>query len=107
MDSANWAAVLGERLCGGAALRSNQVAHGLAGKVGLAGKLGEIGVHAGTATGGLRRHDREQFVARSRDVKLELAMLIDRAERTDRCRALAVLAETLGPKLDVPLGEHL
>ncbi len=47
--------------------------------------------------------DREQLVARAGDVELKLAVLIDRAERADRRRALAVLAEAFGPELHVPL----
>src|SRR5262249_61125960 len=37
-----------------------------------------------TTPGGADRHDGEQLVARARDIELQLAMLIDRAERADR-----------------------
>ena len=51
--------------------------------------------------------DGEQLVARAGDEELQLAVLIDRAERGDRRRALAVLAEALGPELHVPAREAL
>ena len=49
----------------------------------------------------------EQLVARAGDEELELAVLVDRPERRDRRRALAVLAEAFGPQLHIPAGEAL
>ena len=46
MDGAHRAAVLGQRLGGGAAFGGDEIADGLAGKVRLAGELGELGIHA-------------------------------------------------------------
>ena len=54
MDGAHRAAVLGQRLGGGAALRGDQIADGLAGEVRLAGELGEVCVDA-RALAGRRR----------------------------------------------------
>ena len=55
VDGAHRAAVLGERLGGGAALRGDEIADGLAGEVRLAGELGEIGRHARAACRRRRR----------------------------------------------------
>ncbi len=55
MDGAHRAAVLRQRLGGGAALRRDQIAHGLAGEIRLAGELGEVGGHARAAPGRRRR----------------------------------------------------
>ena len=46
MDGAHRAAVLRQRLGGGAALRGDEIADGLAGEIRLAGELGELGVDA-------------------------------------------------------------
>src|SRR5262245_32398863 len=102
MDGAHRAAVLGQRLGGGAAFGSGEVANGLAGEFQLTRELGEIGGHARTAAGGGGGDDGDQLVARAGDVELQLAMLIDRSERGDGRRALAVLAQALGPELHVP-----
>ena len=106
MNGAHRAAVLGKRLGGGAALRRNQVADGLAGKIRFAAELGQLGIHPRTLAGRRRGDHREQLVARTRDVELQLAVLVNRSERADRRRALAALAEALGPELHIPLGEE-
>src|SRR5205085_7660095 len=86
MDGAHRAAVLRQRLGGGAALRGDEIAHGFAGEIRLARKLREIGGNARTAAGGADSDDGEQLVARPRIVELQLAVLIDRPERGDwRC----------------------
>ena len=54
VDGAHRAAVLGQRLGGGAALRGDEIADRLAGEVGLAGELREIGVDARPAAGARR-----------------------------------------------------
>ena len=88
-------------------LRGDEIADGLAGEVRLARELRELG---GPCAGPARRADRddgEQLVARAGDEQLQLAVLVDRPERADRRRALAVLAEALGPELHVPAREAL
>ena len=47
----------------------------------------------------------DEVLGRAVEIKLELAVLIDRAERRDGRGALAVLAEALAPELHVPGGE--
>ena len=61
----------------------------------------------GPAPGSPNGHDREQLVARAGDEKLQLAMLVDRAKRTDRRRAFATLAKAFRPELHIPAGEAL
>ena len=92
MDGAHRAAVLRQRLGSGAALRGDEVADGLAGEIGLARVRSEFGIDARPAAGAVDRDDREQLVARPGDEELQLAVLIDRPERSDRRRAFAVLA---------------
>ena len=87
-----------------AATRSPMV---LPAKSGSPRELGELGVDARAAAGGADRDDGEQLVARAGDEELKLAVLVDRAERGERRRALAVLAEAFGPELHVPAGEAL
>ncbi len=55
VDGADRAAVLRQRLGGGAALRGDEVAHGLAGEIRLARELGEVGFDARAAAGGAGR----------------------------------------------------
>ena len=45
------------------------------------------------------------MLRRAVEIELKLAVLVDRAERRDRRRPLAVLAEALAPELHVPGGE--
>ena len=45
------------------------------------------------------------MMRRAVEIELELAVLIDRTERRDRRRPLALLAEALAPKLHIPGGE--
>ena len=45
------------------------------------------------------------MLRRAVEIELELAVLVDRAERRDRRRPLAVLAEALAPELHIPGGE--
>ena len=54
----------------------------------------------------VRREDREQRTAWSIAKELKLAVLIDRADRVYGCRALTVLAETLGPELAPPTAQR-
>ena len=79
----------------------------LAGKARLAGKLGEFAIHARALPARIDRDDGEQLVARTADEQLHLAVLIDRPERGNRRRALAVLAKAFGPQLHVPMREAL
>src|SRR5216684_8208823 len=102
MECAHRTAVLRQRLRRGAALRGDEVAHRLIPEIGLAGERREFLVDARPATGGADRDDGKELVARPGDEELELAVLVDRPERADRRRALAVLAEALGPQLHVP-----
>jgi hypothetical protein len=51
--------------------------------------------------------DGEQLVARAADEKLELAVLVDRAEHRERRGALAILAGAFGRQLHVSVGEAL
>src|SRR5262245_55217169 len=97
VNAAYRAAVPRERLDGGAALRGDEVADGLAGEVGLACKACEVVCDARAAAGGVEGDNGEELVARSGEIELQLAMLVDWTERRDRGRALAVLAEALGP----------
>ena len=87
-----------------AATRSPMV---LPAKSGSPASLARSAVDARAAAGGDDGDDGEQLVARAGDVELQLAVLVDRAERADRRRALAVLAEAFGPELHVPAGEAL
>src|SRR5262249_40580979 len=87
VNAAHRAAVPGERLDGGAALRGDEVADGLAGEVGLARKPREIIRDARAAPGGADGNDGEQLVARAAEVELQLAVLVDRTQRRDRRRA--------------------
>src|SRR5690606_30297713 len=50
-------------------------------------------------------HHGDHVLARAIHEKLKLTVLIDWAETGDRRRALAILAQALGPQLDVPMGE--
>ena len=106
-NAAHRAAILDERLDGGAALRRDKVADGLAGEVGLAREPREVIRDARTTAGGADGDDGEQLVTRPGDEELELAVLVDRPDGAYRGRALAVLAETLGPELDVPARKAL
>ncbi len=47
----------------------------------------------------------DEMLRRAVEIELELAVLIDGAERRDRRRPLAVLAEALAPELHIPGGE--
>ena len=51
--------------------------------------------------------DGEQLVLRPGEIELLLRVLVDRPDRRDRLRALAVLAEALGPELHPPAREAL
>jgi hypothetical protein len=102
---ADRAAVLGQRLGGGASLGGDQVADGLAGKTRLAGRGREAGIEPRAASGGGDGDHGEQLVTRAGDEELKLAVLVDRAERCDGCRTGALLAETFRPQLHVPAGE--
>src|SRR4051812_14092622 len=62
MDSAHRAAVLRQRLGGGAALRGDEIAHGFAGEIRLARKLREIGGEGGRPAGGARGYAGGQAV---------------------------------------------
>src|SRR5471030_2243103 len=75
VKSAHRATVLGERLGGGARFRRHQIADGLAGKVGLAGDLGEVGIHAGPKPCAGDADDGEEFIARPAEIELHLAVL--------------------------------
>jgi len=72
LDRANRAAVLGERLGGGARFRRHQIADGFTAEAGLAGDLGEFGIHARTEARASNADDRKQFVARPRRDKAAL-----------------------------------
>src|SRR5882672_2173307 len=97
VNVAHRAAVLDERLDGGAALRRDEIADGLAGEVGLAREPREVIGNARPASRGADGDDVEQLVARAGEIELQLAVLVDRPERRNRRGALAVLAEALGP----------
>src|SRR5262245_55018043 len=73
VNAAHWAAILGERLDGGAALCSNKIADGLAGEVGLAREPREIIRNARAVSGGADCDNREQLVARAGEIELQLA----------------------------------
>ena len=105
MNATHRAAVLGQSLGGGAGFRRDQVADGLAGKARLAGNLGKVAVDARPCIAAADGDDRKQLVARPGDEQLHLAVLIDRSERGERRRPLAVLAEALGPELHIPMRE--
>src|SRR3954470_14846093 len=107
MDGAHRAAVLGERFGSGAALRRDEIADRLAGKIRLAGQLAEVGRHARAPARRRRGDDGEELVARAGDVELKLAVLVNGAEGADRRGAFAIFAEALGPELHIPFGEHL
>src|SRR5579885_58309 len=107
MDRADRAAVLRERVGGGAALGRDEIADFSAAEIRLARTLRERTVHARTGVRDIRRENGEQLVARPRKPKLQLAVLVDRAESRDRRCALAVLAETFRPELYPPAGETL
>src|SRR5262249_30225737 len=72
MQGAHRAAVLGERVGGGAALGGDEIANRLAAEVALAGALGELGVDAGPLPPGVHGDHGEQLVARTRDEELQL-----------------------------------
>ncbi len=107
MHGADRAPVLRERVGGGATLRRDEIANAAAAEFRLAGGLGKRLIQARAAAGDRSRNHGEQLVARSGEVKLQLAVLVDGAERRDRRRALAVLAEAFGPELHPPFGEAL
>ena len=105
VERSDRAAVAREGFGGSAALGGNKIAHGLAGEIRLAHKLGKIGGDARAAAGGPRGQDGEQLVARARDIELELAVLVDRPDCANRRCAFAVLAEAFGPELNISAGE--
>src|SRR6185312_90191 len=107
MKRANRAAVRSERIRRRKSLCGDKIADLLATELGLASKLREFCVHARSGTRNIRCQHREQFVARARKPKLQLAVLVDRAEGRNRRHALAVLAEAFGPKLHPPVGKTL
>jgi hypothetical protein len=94
-----------EGLGGGPLLGLQQVAHGPPGEVGerrVARQFRRDGV---AGPGRPAHHQGEHLVARAGEVELQLAVLVDRAERANRRRALSVLAQALGPELAVPQAE--
>src|SRR6185312_7657853 len=103
LDRAHGAAVFGERIGGGARLRRGEIADGLSAKPRLAGEHRKVLVDAGPKAGAGDADHGEQLVARAGEIKLHLAVLIDRAERADRRRALAVFPQAFRPELDVPM----
>ena len=62
-------------------------------------------VDDGPATGGGHPYDRREDLARAVHEELELTVLVERPERGDRARPLALLAEAFGPQLHVPVRE--
>ena len=97
VDRAHRAAVLRQSLGGGAALRSDEIADRLAGKIRLAGAFRKLRVDARPLPLCRDRDHGKQLVARTGDEQLQLRMLVDRPERTERSCAFAVLAEAFGP----------
>src|SRR6185437_11213245 len=100
-------AILGERLGSGAGFRRHEIANCLTRKSWFAREFSEFGIHTGTPPCTIDGDNREQFVPRPADEQLELAMLIDGPECRKRGGSLAVLAETFGPQLHVPMRETL
>src|SRR5262245_771043 len=107
VDRPHRAAVPGERLGGRPAFGRDQIADRLAGEAGFAGELGKLAVNARALSAGADRDDGEELVARAGNEQLQLAVLIDRPERRERRSPLTILAEALGPKLHVPMGQPL
>src|SRR4051794_6946300 len=107
MHGAHRTAVPRQRLGGGAPLRGDQIAYGFASKIRLACAFGQFAVEARAAPGCADRDHGKQLVARSCYEKLKLRVLVARSERAKRRRAPAVLAEALGPQLNVPTAETL
>src|SRR5262245_22277665 len=73
VNAAHRAAVLGEGLDSGAALRGDEIADGLAGEIRLARKPREVVRNARAAAGGADGDDGEQLVTRAGEIELQLA----------------------------------
>src|SRR5215218_2150765 len=89
MQAPGRAAVLRQRVGGGAALRGDEVADAAPGKARLAGPPRELRVDLRPLPRRADRQDREQLVLRPGKIELLLRVLVDRADRRDRLRALA------------------
>src|SRR5215210_5836407 len=82
------AAVLRQRVGGGAALRRDEVADAAPGKTRLAGAPRELRVDLRPLPRRADGQDREQLVLRPAKIELLLRVLVDRPDRGDRLRAL-------------------
>ena len=103
-DDARRPAVLDGGRRRGVGLGQQQIAHGLAGQI-----VERLVAARPAATGALARRvldqEGEELVGRTAEIELDLAVLVDGAQRHGRRRAVAVLAEALGPDLAVPEGK--
>src|SRR6185437_8799431 len=89
----------------GALLGGQQIAHAASGEIGESAVGGEIGRQRGARALLLQHQQGKELVRGTAEIELKLAVLIDDAESTHGRRALAVLAETLGPELPIPEAE--
>src|SRR5262249_1487380 len=97
VNRAHRATVLGQGFRSCAPLGSDQITDALAGEAGLARKLSKIAIHRWTAPCAISCDDGDELISRTADEELQLAVLIDRPERSKRRRPLAVLAKTFSP----------
>ena len=105
VDRAHRAPLAYERFGDGALLRRDEVAGEPAGEVVGAGALGEVGRQKRAASGASLADYGDEVLGRAVEIKLKLAMLIDRAKRGDRGDPLALLAQALAPELHIPGGK--
>src|SRR5262249_31977771 len=98
-------ACFGQRRGNGALLRRDEIAGGVADEIIGTGELGEIWRDARTPPLAVLADDGDEMLRSAVEIELELAVLIDWAKRSHRCRPLALLAETLAPELHIPGGE--
>ena len=101
------AAVAGERLGGGTLLAGDEIADRATAELRLSGFGGQRGIDARALVCNIRGDDGEELVGGAVEKELQLAVLVDRADRRDRRHAPALLAEAFSPELHVPAGEAL
>ena len=102
MDRAHRAAVAAQGLRGRARLGIDEIAHRLAREITQTQRLGAFARRDEPLPFRLGGKDREERLAGPVAEHLQLAVLVDRTERADRRRTLAVLAEALPPQLPPP-----
>src|SRR5581483_5019504 len=89
----------------GALLRGDQVSRRLAREIFRVGELGEVRSDARPPANTIFADHSDEVLWRAIEIKLQLAVLIDRPKRRDRGGPLPVFAQAFGPELHIPGGK--